>query len=141
VRSSDVKVDILGRVPLFSGLSKQELRQLGRMMDEIDVPAGKVLTREGASGGEFFIVLEGSVSVEQNGKRVRDLGPGDFLGEIALVLRRPRTATTIARSPCRLLVLATREFRRLLETQPRVETKIMRALAERVAAHEPEAAI
>jgi CRP-like cAMP-binding protein len=132
---------LLARVPLFSGLAKRELQGLARMMDEVEVPEGKTLTREGAPGGEFFIVLDGTVGVEQNGRAVRELGPGDFLGEIALVLRRPRTATAVATSPGRLLVLAPREFRRVLEVHPSVESKILRALAERVVDTDPAAAM
>ena len=92
---SDRKLDLIKHVPLFSHCSKQELKQIASVADEIDLPAGKVLTREGDRGREFFVLIEGTAEVQKDGEQIRTLGPGDFLGEIALVSRTARrTGTT-----------------------------------------------
>ena len=99
-KTKDPKLELIAAVPLFAGFNRREIEALGRLMDEIDVKEGRVLTREGASGREFFIVVSGRVRVERNGRKVNELGPGDFLGEIALIDHGPRTATVIASEPC-----------------------------------------
>lgn len=140
-RTSDTKLDMIARVPLFAGLSGRELAFLGRLMDEVDVREGRVLTREGGSGGEFFIVVSGRVRIDRGGRKVNELGAGDFLGEIALIDRGPRTATATATEPCTLLVLSRGGFRSLLDRYPTVQAKIMRALATRLRDAQPRAAI
>jgi CRP-like cAMP-binding protein len=91
-----------------------------------------VLTREGQSGSEFFVIIEGEVSVTKNGEEIRSLGPGDFFGEIALLEDTPRTATVIASTPLRFFVLTRQAFRSLLARQPELEGKVTAALEERV---------
>ena len=130
----DAKVKLIGTVPLFARCSKRALQQIAAMADELDVPEGRQLTREGEAGSEFFIILEGTAEVRRRGRKIRTLGPGDFLGEIALVTRVPRTATVTATSPLDVLVITAREFRSLLEQAPAVQTKVLEALAERLAA-------
>jgi CRP-like cAMP-binding protein len=127
------KVDLIREVPLFSRLSKTELRDLAVLADEIDLRDGKELTRQGAPGREFFVLLEGTADVRKNGRKINTLGPGDFFGEIALVSREPRTATVTATSPVRTLVITDRSFRRLLDESPQVKTKVMEAMAKRLA--------
>jgi CRP/FNR family transcriptional regulator, cyclic AMP receptor protein len=137
----DRKLDLIAQVPLFAGLNRRETEFLGRIMDEVDVKEGKLLTREGASGGEFFIVNTGRVRIERGGRKVNELGPGDFLGEIALVDRGPRTATAIAAEPCTLFVLTTSAFRTLMNRYPGVQSKVLMALAARVRDLEPRASM
>ncbi|TMM12473.1 MAG: cyclic nucleotide-binding domain-containing protein [Actinobacteria bacterium] len=103
------------------------------LADEIDLHEGKEMTREGEPGREFFVLLEGTADVRKKSRKVNALGPGDFFGEIALVSREPRTATVIATSPVRALVITDRSFRRLLEESPQVQTKVMEAMAKRLA--------
>jgi CRP-like cAMP-binding protein len=100
-----------------------------------------VLTREGARGGEFFIVLEGSILIQRDGKELNRLGPGDFLGEIALIDQGPRTATATAAGPARLMVLTSAAFASMLGQNPGVESKILRVLARRVRDLQPTAAL
>jgi CRP-like cAMP-binding protein len=126
------KLDHLRAVPLFAGLGKRELAELGTLADEIEVADGRALTREGASGHEFFVVLDGHVSVEIGGRTVAQLGPGDFLGEIALIDGKPRSATTRAVGDTRLLVVGHREFHQLMADFPTVQTAVLQALTERV---------
>jgi CRP-like cAMP-binding protein len=127
------KIDLIRRVPLFARCSKPELKEIAMLADEIDLRAGKELTRQGALGREFFVLLEGTADVKKDNRKVNTLGPGDFFGEIALVSREPRTATVISTSPVRALVITDRSFRRLLDDAPRVQTKVMEAMAERLA--------
>jgi CRP-like cAMP-binding protein len=140
VPATDPKLDLIASVPLFSGLERREIEFLGRLMDDVDVADGKVLTREGARGGEFFIVVEGTVRIERDGKELNRLGPGDFLGEIALIDQGPRTATAIADGPGRVMVLTASAFTSMLSQNPGVERKILRVLAARVRDLQPSAA-
>jgi CRP/FNR family cyclic AMP-dependent transcriptional regulator len=132
VARASAKVELLRNVPLFSGLSAKELMSLSRLMDEIDLKPGTVIIREGNTGGEFFIVIEGTIEVKRKGRRLARLGPGDYLGEIALIDHGPRTATAMVETEARLLVLASREFHSMLASDPRIENKILRTLAARV---------
>ena len=127
------KIDLIRKVPLFARCSRAELKEIALLADEIDLHEGKEMTREGAPGREFFVLLHGTADVKKNSRRVNTLGPGDFFGEIALVSREPRTATVIATSPVRALVITDRSFRRLLDDAPQVQTKVMEAMAQRLA--------
>jgi CRP-like cAMP-binding protein len=129
----DTKAEALGRAPLFQNLSKQELGELAKATEDLEVEEGKVLTREGDLGREFFVIVEGDVSVTKDGDEIRSLGPGDFFGEIALIYEDARrTATVTAKSPLRFFVLTRQSFRSLLEHQPEIEGKVMAALEERL---------
>jgi CRP/FNR family cyclic AMP-dependent transcriptional regulator len=130
------KLDELKRIPLFAGLQKRELEELGTLADEIEVADGRALTKEGESGHEFFVVVQGHVSVEIGGARVAELGPGDFLGEIALIDGKPRSATTRAVGDTRLIVIGHREFHQLMADFPTVQTAVLQALADRVRRNE-----
>ncbi len=128
----DQKVDMLARVPLFSGCSKKELRTIATLADEVDLRRGKVLMRQGAPGREFFVLLEGTVEIVRDGKRIDTLRDGDFFGELALISNIPRTATVTATSPIRALVVFGRDFRRLLEEDAAIAMKVLGAMAERM---------
>ena len=127
------KTDLIHKVPLFARCSRAELKEIAMLADEIDLHEGKEMTREGEPGREFFVLLEGTADVRRKSRKVNALGPGDFFGEIALVSREPRTATVIATSPVRALVITDRSFRRLLDDSPQVQTKVMEAMAQRLA--------
>jgi CRP-like cAMP-binding protein len=127
------KIDLIKRVPLFSSASKSELAEIASIADEIDLPAGKVLIKEGDSGREFIVLIEGTADVERGGEKVATIGPGDFVGEIALIAKTPRNATITTTSPVRALVITDRAFRRLLEHSPEIAVVILTALAERLA--------
>jgi CRP-like cAMP-binding protein len=129
----DAKVELIRKVPLFSRCSKKELREVASVADEIDLKPGKELTREGASAREFFVLLEGAADVRRKGRKVRTLGKGDFLGEIALVSKSARTATVTTTEPTRALVITAQSFDRLLRTQPDIQRGILEALADRLA--------
>ena len=128
----DGKTEAMRAVPLFARLSKHELGEVAGLADEIDLPEGYVLMREGDRGREFVVLLEGEAAVERGGKQLRTLGAGDFLGEIALVSRVPRTATVTTTSPVKALVITDQGFRSLMATMPEIQEKVLEALAERL---------
>jgi CRP-like cAMP-binding protein len=130
--SRDAKVEALKRAPLFEGLSRKQLIELAKLTEDVDLKAGKVLCREGERGQEFFVIMEGEVQVTRDRKLLTTRGSGEFLGEIALVEDVPRTATVTAKTPIRFFVLTRRHFLRLLDEQPGVERKVLRALARRL---------
>ena len=129
----DTKVEALRRAPLFEGLSRKELEQLARLADDLEVEPGRVLVREGDTGREFFVLLEGEVDVSRGGETIATRGAGDFIGEIAILEDMPRTATVTARTPLRFFVLTAQGFRSVVEEHPEVERKVLRTLARRLA--------
>jgi CRP/FNR family cyclic AMP-dependent transcriptional regulator len=130
--NQDTKVQALRRAPLFQDLSKKELVELARVTEDLEVPAGEVLCKEGDTGQEFFVIVEGKTDITSKGKPVAARGGGDFVGEIALLEDTKRTATVTAKTPLRLFVLTRQDFRRLVDKNPSVERKVMKALARRV---------
>ena len=136
----DEKLELLHRIPLFSGFDKRKVERLGMLADEDDVPGDKVLMRQGESGTDMMVIVRGHVAVERDGRRLNTLGPGDFFGEIALVDGGPRTATVTTDEPCSLLVIGHRDFHALMEEFPEVAEQVMNALANRVRHLEPDAA-
>jgi CRP/FNR family cyclic AMP-dependent transcriptional regulator len=128
----DAKIQTIKKVPLFGHCTKDELAAVARLADEIDLPDGKVLTKQGERGHEFLVLIEGSAEVVRDGDKVAELGPGDFFGEIALISQIPRTATVTATTPVRALVVADHDFRTLLDRAPNIALKVLQALAERL---------
>jgi CRP-like cAMP-binding protein len=117
---------------LFSACNRKELALLERACDEIDVIEGTVLCEEGKRGSEFFLILEGEVVVEKNGTEITRLKNGDFFGELALLDHEPRSATVRATTPCKLLVLTSREFVSVLEDIPMMAIRLLEATAHRL---------
>jgi CRP-like cAMP-binding protein len=130
--ASDPKLDLLHSIPLFARLGKSDLKRLGQLADEVDVKAGKVLMRQGEFGSEMFVVVSGAVRVEQNGETINELGPGAWLGEMALLSEGRRTATVTATEPTRAFVVAHREFHALMDEMPSVRAAVFDCLAERI---------
>jgi CRP-like cAMP-binding protein len=130
--TQDTKVQALRRAPLFEDLSRKELVQLARASEDFEVAPGRVLCTEGEVGQEFFVIVDGKVEVTRKGQRVAMRGGGEFVGEIALLEETPRTATVTAKTPLRLFVLTRKDFRHLVNENPSVERKVLRALARRV---------
>jgi CRP/FNR family cyclic AMP-dependent transcriptional regulator len=128
----DARIELLRKVSLFETLSKAELRQLATVADEIDLPEGKVLMREGDTGREFFVLVDGTVRVSRNGRKVIDLGPGDWVGEIALLTSSPRTATVVATAPVHALVIVDRQFRALVKQTPDIAVRVLGCVAVRL---------
>jgi len=129
----DTKVDALRQCPLFAELSRDELQELAKNTEDLEVDAGKVLCREGEPAQEFFVIIEGEAEATKDGEALRTMGPGDFFGEIGLIEDIPRTATVTAATSVRLFVLTGQSFRSVVEAQPEVENKVLRTLARRLA--------
>jgi CRP-like cAMP-binding protein len=130
--SKNEKVELLKRIPLFAECTKAELIEVAISADEREAAEGDRLTEEGRRGREFFILVEGAVAVRRGERKLADLGPGDWFGEIAILTYKPRTATVTATSPVRLLVISDRAFRRVVETTPWIALKVLRSVAERL---------
>jgi CRP-like cAMP-binding protein len=127
----DQKLELIKDVPLFATCSKKELGQIAHIADEIDFPEGKELTRQGALGREFFVLLDGTVEVTRDGERVDTMVGGDFFGEMSLLSDEPRNATITTATPVRALVVTARDFRNLVEDSPEVGESVRRAAAWR----------
>jgi CRP-like cAMP-binding protein len=132
VLRKNAKIELVKSVPLFSHCSKKELSELASVADELDVAEGKALVREGETGREFCIIVEGEVEVRRGGRKLRMLRDGDFFGEIALISGGPRTATVTTTAPTRLLVVTDRAFKTLLADVPSLQTSVLKALGERM---------
>ena len=128
----DTKISLIKQVPLFASLPKSQLAQIASIAEEIDLPEGAVLTRQGESGREFFVLVDGEAEVRRNGRKRATIRSGDFFGEIALVSDRPRTATVTATKPVKLLVITAASFRSVLLRTPEIGLKILAAFAERM---------
>ena len=131
--SLDMDARRLQSLDLFSGLSKSEVEQVARLVDEVDVDAGRVLGREGQIAYEFFVIEEGTASVEIDGRHVTDLGPDEWFGEIGLLATDRRTATVTAKTPMRLAVIFGPNFRSLTRHLPGLEQTIRAEIDERLA--------
>ena len=136
----DPKVQLLAAVPLLAGLKRHDLERVAGLCDEVDLPAGRVVARQGTSGDAFYLIADGTVAIERDGRHLRDLGPGGFFGELALLGRVPRTATVTTTTPARLLVVGSREFNALIADHPTIQESLLHAVAERIAVLEPERA-
>jgi CRP-like cAMP-binding protein len=130
----NTKVDLIKSTPLFSRCTRRELDALAAEADELPLPAGTTLTKQGDRGREFMVLVQGSADVRRNGRRINELGPGDFIGEIALLTGSPRTATVTTTSDSLLLVLTDRAFRRVVDRIPTVQDRVVAALAARLEA-------
>jgi CRP/FNR family transcriptional regulator, cyclic AMP receptor protein len=130
---ADPRVDRLRAVPLFAACTEQELRFIASRVDEVDLPAGRVLCEKGKSGGDFFIILDGRVEVDAP-EGMKALGPGDFFGEIALLDNGPRTATVRSATPLRCLVLGPAQFRDVLHQNADIAVKMLHVVTQRLRA-------
>ncbi|MBW3618966.1 MAG: cyclic nucleotide-binding domain-containing protein [Actinobacteria bacterium] len=131
MRASDPKLALLSDVRLFAHLTRRQLREVASLLDVVEVETGRVLTREGERGLEFFVLLEGTASVRRNERELATLVAGDVFGEMALVDEVRRSATVVAATPLRLLVGERRAFATLLEADDDVRDAILQAAAIR----------
>jgi CRP/FNR family cyclic AMP-dependent transcriptional regulator len=136
----DPKLQMLRRVPLFTQCKGEPLDLISRLADEVDVPDGYTLMRQGDIAQEFFLIVDGRVRIERDGSTVATLGPGDYLGEIALISEGPRTATAVTEGPAKLLVITHRGFNSLLDSSSTIRNAILEGLATRLRRLEPDAA-
>jgi CRP-like cAMP-binding protein len=117
--------------PLFAGLTEDELAFVAEHADEVEVEPGETLTVEGEFGYSFFVVEEGTATVAQDGETIGTLGPGDFFGEIGLLVTGRRTATVECASPMRALAFFDQDFRRVEAKLPHVTERVRATMAKR----------
>jgi CRP-like cAMP-binding protein len=128
------RADALARVPVFSGLSQASLERIARIAKDIELRAGQLLIEPRAKGSGMFVLLEGVVTVGSGGKGVRELGPGDIVGELALLTPDAvRTARVRAKTPVRCLAITRNDFRRILTDEPKVAIQVLETVATRLA--------
>ena len=121
----------LKSIPLFADLSEAEREQVARWADEVEVAEGRHLVDEGKFAYEFFVIVDGTAAVRHGEQVIAELGPGDFFGEIALLEHVRRTASVVATSPMRAVVMFGRDFRAMENEMPKVAERVRRALEER----------
>lgn len=126
----------LAQISIFSELSKKELRSVAKLMTELSVKEGAVLTKQGTPGREFMIITTGTARVDIDGEVVAHLGPSDFLGELAVISGTKRTATVTATSPMTVEVLNRREFMSLLDESSALGRKILVGAVKRLQVNE-----
>jgi len=120
-------------LPLFAGCTAEELAEIDRLADEVHVPAGRTVIRQGDLGQEFALIVEGEADIVKDGDIVATLGPGAYFGEVALLDSITRTASVVARTDLVLQVLDRRGFNTLLDDQPRLGRSMLKGLAHRLA--------
>lgn len=130
----DSKIEALKRSPLFAGLTRKHLVEVARLTDDLEVPAGTVLCRQGSYGQEFFVIIDGEAKATRDGEEVMTFRDGDFFGEIALLERTRRTATVTAATELRFFVITQQAFDSLLHADPAVERRVLRTVVRRLMA-------
>ncbi len=131
-RGNQAYLDHLANVPLFSACTKKDLQRIGKASTEISIPAGQKLTDQGQMGNQAFVLVDGTVSVKRNNKKVATLGPGSMVGELSLLDHGPRTATVTADTDCTVLVIDQRSFTAVLDDVPALSHKLLANLAARI---------
>ena len=129
--------DALREIPLFKACSDRSIEIIAGIVRETTFPDGAVLVREGDPGDSLIVIRRGSATVDQGGTTVRRLGSGDFLGEIALIDGRPRTATVVAAEPIDALVVDRAGFSRLMDEFPVIRLDLVTALTDRLRSRGP----
>jgi CRP-like cAMP-binding protein len=130
--SKRAHVEHLRSVPLFSSCSQKELEKIAKAGDEVSMPAGSLIVDQGQTGREAFVVLEGTVTVKRNGKKITTLGPGSIVGELSLLDHGPRTATVNCETDCLFLLLSQRTFLGVVDDVPALSHKLLASLATRI---------
>jgi CRP/FNR family transcriptional regulator, cyclic AMP receptor protein len=131
-RVADPKIRALSQVPLFAGCTSRELAFIAGHTDEVSVPAGKELTRQGKLGHSFYVMLEGRADVRIDGEHRGSLGKGDFFGEISMLDRGQGTATITTTSAAKLMVMSHSQFRDVVKNNDAILVKVLTAMARRL---------
>ncbi|HEX8098950.1 MAG TPA: cyclic nucleotide-binding domain-containing protein [Actinomycetota bacterium] len=133
VRSSET-AELLGKVPIFSELSRKDLERIAGAAKEVTHRSGSTLAREGESGVGFFLIVNGTANVDVGGTRRKQLSAGDFFGEISLLDGGPRTATVVAESDVTTIGLTQWDFKSFIEQNPSIASKMLKVMATRLRA-------
>jgi CRP-like cAMP-binding protein len=130
----DTKLEMLKGVPLFAAMRRKDLDAVEQAADRVDIPAGRTLMKQGDIGHEMYVIASGSVTVERNGQHIASLGPGQAVGEMALLSQGPRLATVTTLEPTTAFVLGQREFKALMADSTELRDCIMDNMAKRIRA-------
>jgi CRP/FNR family transcriptional regulator, cyclic AMP receptor protein len=123
----------LASIPLFAECDKKELMEIGKLATEINIPPGRVFIKEGDFAQEMVVIVEGTATVTKNGEKIATLGPGDFVGELAVILRRPRNATVTSDTQVDMLVIDSGAMDALLDDIPGLAKRLLKVVAARLA--------
>src|SRR3954451_1492698 len=130
--SKKASLEHLRNVSLFASCSTKDLQKIAKAGDEITMAAGTTIVDQGQTGREAFVVLDGTVTVKRNNKKVTTLGPGTVVGELSLLDHGPRTATVIRETDCKLLLISQRHFMAVIDDVPALSHKLLASLASRI---------
>lgn len=130
--SRDARIRHLQRVPLFSGFTEDELHRIAELSRIDEVPVGTVVTQIGKPGDSFFVIIDGTVAVRTPVGAGAELGPGEFFGEMSLLDGEPRSATIVATTSLRLLIVDRSHFWRVLDETPDLSRRMLTILSRRV---------
>lgn len=130
----DERASVLGRLPLFAGCSKRHLRGLARLSRQVQVEPGTALFTEGSPPSEAYVIVAGNAEVREGGEVIATLGPGEFVGELGLILERPRKATVIALTPLDTVAIARADLRRAVLETPELGWSLLETVAHRLSA-------
>ncbi len=129
---ADPKLDLLKTIPLFATCGTGDLQRVAQLVDEVEIPDGKVLMRQGETGTQMFIVATGLARAERDGRHLTDFGPGSVFGEMSIIAEGPRTATVTAVEPMRAFVVGHREFHTLMDAYPGFKMRVLEGLATKI---------
>jgi CRP/FNR family transcriptional regulator, cyclic AMP receptor protein len=129
----DEYLEHLAAVPLFSKCSNSQLKEIGRVADELTVKAGTVLTRQGEVGRELFVIVNGTASVTRDGQPIATISKGGFVGELAVIAHVPRNATVVAETDLDVLVLMPNGLSQLLDDVPGLAKHLLYETVARLA--------
>lgn len=130
--------DYLQRVPLFASLDRKELDEVANATTDLDLSAGTVVLREGHTGRELIIVVEGTLAVSRDGEHIADIGPGGFAGELALIGHTQRNSTVAAATEASVIHIDGRAFDNLIERVPQIAARMLPIIAARATVAEPD---
>ena len=128
----DPKLEALHSIPIFGACGPGDLQRISQLVDEVDIPDGRVIMRQGDPGREMFIVASGTARAERDGRHIADFGPGGVFGEMSIIAEGPRTATVTAIEPMRAFVVGHREFHSLMDTYPDFKMRVLEGLATKI---------
>ena len=128
----DDRTRLLAGTRLFASVDADGLARIAARIKEVDIPAERVVARQGEIGTGFYVIVAGSARVVRDGATIAHLGPGDFFGELSVLDGRPRVAQVVSDEPTTCLALASWDFEAVVVEQPTVALAILRGLAGRL---------
>jgi len=128
----DALIEMLQKTPLWSGLTKQDLKLIAKLSQERKFESGHAIVTKGEAGIGFYLILEGAVEVRSDGKILSKLGPGQFFGEMSIIDNQPRSADVVATEASRVLILSAWSFKTLISDNPKIALKMMQEFVRRL---------